>query len=128
MPNQISTVSIENEKGMIAIAPQVVYALALQAALGTYGVIGIASRYTGQDTTTFDPRRGIEITMDNTTSDLETHITVTLHVIVEYGVRIRSVTSSLQHQIAYQITRSTGYIVDAVYVHVSGLRVTESDF
>lgn len=116
----------DTERGAITLSPRLVYTLALQAAMGTYGVVGIASRYTGYDTTQHDPRRGISIEFNDST-DMRTHITVTLHVIVEYGVRIRSVTSSLQHQVAYHIQRSTGYAVDAVYVHVSGLRVTDAD-
>jgi uncharacterized alkaline shock family protein YloU len=121
-----STGTVDTALGTITIAPRVVYSLALGAATGTYGVVGIASRYTGFDSTGSDPRRGIEIQFEQNSPDLKTHLTVTLHVIVAYGVRIRSVTSSLQHQVAYQIERSTGYVVDAVYVHVSGLRVTET--
>lgn len=118
--------SVDTAHGNISIAPRVIYTLAFSAAVGTYGVVGIASRYTGYDATHTDPRRGIEIEFSQG-GDLKTHVTVNVHVIVEYGVRIRAVTGSLQHQIAYQIARSTGYAVDAVYVHVAGLRVTASD-
>ena len=126
MATQTAQSSIDTTHGNIRIEPRVVFTLAQSAAMGTYGVVGIASRYTGYDTTHTDPRRGIEIEILQG-ADLKTHVTVTIHVIVEYGVRIRSVTSSLQHQIVYQIERSTGYDVDAVYVHVSGLRVTDTD-
>jgi uncharacterized alkaline shock family protein YloU len=126
MATQTGQASVDTAHGNISIAPRVVYTLAFNAAVGTYGVVGIASRYTGYDTTHTDPRRGIEIDFSQG-ADLKTHVTVTIHVIVEYGVRIRAVTGSLQHQIAYQIERSTGYDVDAVYVHVAGLRVTDSD-
>lgn len=122
-----ATGTVDTPHGSITISPRVVHSLAFQAATGTYGVVGIASRYTGYDTTTLDPRRGIEIEFNQDSSDLKTHCTVHIHVIVEYGVRIRSVTSSLQHQIEYSILRSTGYVVDAVFVHVSGLRVTHQD-
>jgi uncharacterized alkaline shock family protein YloU len=124
-PNTASS-AIDTPHGTITLSNRVLYSLAQQAAMGTYGVVGIASRYTGFDTTQADPRRGIEIAVSQG-ADLRTHVTVTIHVIVEYGVRIRSVTSSLQHQIAYAIGRSTNYAVDAVYVHVSGLRVTDTD-
>jgi uncharacterized alkaline shock family protein YloU len=108
--------------GVISISPRLVRTLACSAALGTYGVVGIASRYTGFDTQ--DPSRGIEITYAPPGDDLKCHVTVDVHVIMEYGVRVASVTSSLQHQVSYQITRSTGYVVDAVRVHVANLRVT----
>jgi uncharacterized alkaline shock family protein YloU len=122
----IDTGIVDTALGAITISPRVVHTLALSAARATYGVVGIASRYTGLETSDFDPRRGIEIVFKQDSADLKTHLTVTLHVIVEYGVRIRSVTSSVQHQVAYQIERSTGYVVDAVYVHVSGLRVSDA--
>jgi uncharacterized alkaline shock family protein YloU len=116
--------TVDTPHGTLTISNRVLYSLAQQAAMGTYGVVGLASKYTGFDTTRTDPSRGLEITV-TPGGDLRTHVTVTIHVIVEYGVRIRSVTSSLQHQIAYAIGRSTGYAVDAVFVNVSGLRVTD---
>lgn len=116
-------ITVETVRGAISIAPHVVHTLAYSATMGTYGIVGIASRYTGDDATHADPRRGIDIEFI-TGQDLRTHVRIFLHVIVEYGVQIRSVTSRLQHQAAYAIQHSTGYIVDSVYVHVAGLRVT----
>jgi uncharacterized alkaline shock family protein YloU len=116
--------------GSIFISPRVIFTLALSAALATYGVVGIASRYTGADCTHTDPRRGLEIDIDRGEDDGYAdgfpHVTVAIHIIVEYGVRILAVTTSLQHQIKYRIERSTDYVVDAVRVHVSGLRVTHA--
>jgi uncharacterized alkaline shock family protein YloU len=112
--------------GAITIAPRVVFTLAMNAALSTYGVVGIASRYTGADCTHHEPRRGLEIKIADS-ADGHKHVDVAIHIIAEYGVRIQAVTSSLQHQIQYGIERSTGYIVDSVNVHVSGLRVTNED-
>lgn len=112
--------------GVITIAPRVVFTLALNAALSTYGVVGIASRYTGADCTHNEPRRGLEIKITDGADSLK-HVAISIHIIAEYGVRIQAVTSSLQHQIQYSIERSTGYTVDAVHVHVSGLHVTHED-
>lgn len=113
--------------GQIVISPRVVFTLARNAALSTYGVVGIASRFTGFDCTHTDPRRGLEIQITDNPTTGNKHVAVTIYIIVEYGVRIRAVTSSLQHQIRYSIERSTGYAVDAVHVHVTGLRVTHED-
>lgn len=112
---------------VIHISPRVVFALALNAALSTYGVVGLASRYTGFECTHTEPRRGLEVHLTEDSSTGATHVAVEIHIIVEYGVRIQSVTSSLQHQVSYGIERSTGYTVDTVSVHVSGLRVTNAD-
>ncbi len=113
--------------GQIVISPRVVFTLARNAALSTYGVVGIASRFTGFDCTHTDPRRGLEIQITDNPTTGNKHVAVTIYIIAEYGVRIRAVTSSLQHQIRYSIEHSTGYAVDAVHVHVTGLRVTHED-
>lgn len=128
---QIQAIEQQQERptriaGDIFIAPRVVFTLAHNAALSTYGVVGLASRYTGADCTHHEPRRGLEINFCEGTDSLK-HLTVSIHIIAEYGVRIQAVTSSLQHQIQYSIERSTGYVVDGVSVHVSSLRITNED-
>ncbi len=112
--------------GKIEIKPQVVFSLALDAALSTYGIVGIASRYTGFDTTRRDTYRGLDVKI-HSGPDNQVLITVSIHVLVEYGVRISAVIGSLQHQVGYYIQHSTGYVVDAVNVHVSGLHITHED-
>ena len=112
--------------GNIDIKPQVVFSLALGAVLSTYGVVGIASRYTGFDTTRHDTYRGLDVKI-RCEQDGSKVVNVTAHVIVEYGVRISAVISSLQGKIAYVIQHSTGYTVDSVNIHVSGLHVTHED-
>jgi uncharacterized alkaline shock family protein YloU len=112
--------------GEIEIKPQVLFSLALEATLSTYGVVGLASRYTGFDVTHHEPRRGLDVKCVPA-PDGTNHITVSAHVTVEYGVRISAVITSLQHQVTYCIEHSTGYVVDAVNVHVAGLRVTHED-
>ena len=124
--NPEANTPIATVAGIIEIKPQVIFSLALEAALSTYGVVGIASRYTGYDMTRRDPRRGLEVKCVQGPEGTN-HITVNIHVLVEYGVRINAVISSLQQQIKYGVEHSTGYIVDAVNVHVSGLHVTHED-
>ncbi len=124
--NPEANTPIATVAGTIEIKPQVIFSLALEAALSTYGVVGIASRYTGYDMTRRDPRRGLEVKFTQGPEGAN-HISVNVHVLVEYGVRINAVISSLQQQIKYSVEHSTGYIVDAVNVHVSGLHVTHED-
>ena len=112
--------------GEIFIAPRVIFTLAFNAALSTYGVVGLASRYTGADCTHHEPRRGLEVQIRDGADGLK-HVTVSINIIAEYGVRIQAVTSSLQHQIEYSIHHSAGYVVDGVSVHVSSLRITNED-
>jgi uncharacterized alkaline shock family protein YloU len=122
----MDTATPPSEPGAIEIKPQALFSLALEAALSTYGVVGIASRYTGFDVTRREPRRGLDV-KTRQADDGVTHVVVSAHIIVEYGVRIQAVVSSLQHQVAYVIERNTGYVVDTVNVHVTALRVTSVD-
>ena len=118
--------------GQTIIAPQVIFSLAQTAALSTYGVVGIASRYTGRDNTHRDPHRGLEITLfppdptDSSTRECK-RVKVDIHIIVEYGVRIPAVTQSLQHQIQYSIEHSTGYCVEEIHIHVADMRVSQHE-
>jgi uncharacterized alkaline shock family protein YloU len=111
--------------GDISIAPQVVFTLAQNAALSTYGVVGIASRYTGADNTHRDIHRGLEVQVlePNDDSAGRKRVKVDIHIIVDYGVRIPAVTHSLQHQIEYSIEHSTGYKLEEIHIHVAGVRV-----
>jgi uncharacterized alkaline shock family protein YloU len=126
MNPEANTTTMVAVPGNIEIKPKVIFSLALEATLSTYGVVGIASRYTGFDMTRRDPRRGLEVKCAQT-PDGVTLVTINVHVMVEYGVRINAVISSLQQQITYYIEHSTGHKVDSVNVHVSGLHVTHED-
>ena len=113
--------------GEISIAPRVFFSIVQHAALSTYGVVGIASRYTGMDNTHKEPSRGIEVRVlgEDQAKDTPTkRIGVDIHIIVEYGVRIPAVVSSLQHQIEYGIEHSTGYKLDYIHIHVASVRVS----
>lgn len=112
--------------GDTQIKPKVAFSLALNAALNTYGVLGIASRHSTQDCTQRDPQRGLEVKLSDG-DDGKTHATVTVHIISQYGVRLQSVASSLQNQITYAIEHGTGYVVDAVHVHMAAVRITTEE-
>ncbi len=127
-PDSTSDAAVADSRteGSTTIAPRVVFSLVQAAALSTYGVVGIASRYTGQDNTHRDPHRGIEVTLlppDPQTGQCK-RVNVDIHIIVEYGVRIPAVTQSLQHQIQYSVERSTGYCVENIHIHVAAMRMT----
>ncbi|MFN3706275.1 MAG: Asp23/Gls24 family envelope stress response protein [Thermoflexales bacterium] len=123
LPKERSQAAVPGE---ITIAPRVVFNQVLHAALATYGVVGIASRYTGADCTDTDPRRGIRIAL-SLHPDRTHHVSVEIHTIMEYGVRVQAVAKSLDEQIRYAVHRSTGYVVDSIAVFVDALRVTYAD-
>jgi uncharacterized alkaline shock family protein YloU len=60
--------------------------------------------------------RGIEIRRD------DGEMAVDLHVVVEYGLNLAEVASSVGNRVAYEVERLTGLPVSAVEVHVDDVR------
>ena len=60
--------------------------------------------------------RGIEIGRDGG------EVTIDLHVVVEYGLNLAEVASSVSNRVAYEVQRLTGLPVRAVEVHIDDVR------
>ena len=60
--------------------------------------------------------RGIEIGQDGR------GVTIDLHVVVEYGLNLAEVASSIRNRVGYEVERLTGLPVRAVEVHIEDVR------
>jgi len=110
--------------GTIRISPRVIAAIAHQAVLKSYGVVGLAPKNLMSGITRAlakDPAEGIAVQYD------EDGIEIDLHIIVEYGTRITSVANSAANVVRYHVEKTVGLPVKAVNVHVRGLRVSNGD-
>lgn len=110
--------------GRIMIATKAMATIAAQAALQSYGVVGMASKNFVDglaDLLTHDPRRGVEVKAENGV------INIDLYIVVEYGTRIASVTTSVANGVHYQVERAIGVPVNSVNVHVQDLRISSTD-
>jgi uncharacterized alkaline shock family protein YloU len=110
--------------GSIRISPNAVSALASQAALSSYGVVGMAARGWFESIVhpaAKDPRQGVEVSI------LEDKIRLDVYVILEYGTRISTVADSVAHAVRYTVERVLGLPVETVNIHVQGLRVSNTD-
>ena len=110
--------------GSIHVSPRAVATIAYQAALESYGVVGLASKNILDDLTNAivkDPTHGIEVQYDGT------NINIDVFIIVEYGTRIKSVAKSVRNTILYHVEKALGMPVNAVNVHVQGLRISDLD-
>jgi uncharacterized alkaline shock family protein YloU len=110
--------------GSIRISPNAISALASQAALSSYGVVGMAARGGFESLvhpTAKDPRQGVAVHI------LEDKITIDVYVILEYGTRISTVADSVAHAVQYTVERVLGLPVETVNIHVQGLRVSNPD-
>jgi len=110
--------------GTVVISPRAIATIAAQAALRSYGVVGMSSRNLLDGLVGLvarDPRHGVDI---RTTAD---EIVIDLYVVIEYGTRISAVAASVAHTVRYQVERALGTPVAAVNVHVQDLRISDTD-
>lgn len=110
--------------GSINISPNVVATIAYQAALESYGVVGLAPRSIAEGlahTITREPTRGVAVNYDGENIDIE------INIIVEYGTRITSVASSVANTIRYHVEKALGLRINTINVHIAGLRVSSTD-
>jgi uncharacterized alkaline shock family protein YloU len=108
--------------GSIHVSPRAIASIAYQAALSSYGVVGLAHKNLVNGLShalVNDPTHGVEVRYDGN------HIDIDIFIIVEYGTRITSVASSVQDTIQYHVEKALGLPVRSVNVHVRGLRISE---
>jgi uncharacterized alkaline shock family protein YloU len=100
--------------GRITISSDAIAHIVGETARECYGVVGMAGRKWLPDR----PTRGIEIGRDGDdgTSDL--------HVVVEYGLNLAEVASTIRNRVGYEVGRLTGLPVRAVEVHIDDVRRT----
>jgi len=90
-----------------------------QTAARCYGVVGIgggARAKVGRLLPRSRGVHGISVTADGDSVSLD------LHVVVEHGLNLAEVASSVSNRVAYEVERLTGLPVRAVEVHVDDVR------
>jgi uncharacterized alkaline shock family protein YloU len=110
--------------GSIYVAPRAIATIAYQAALESYGVVGLTSKniVTGiSHALVKDPPHGVEVHYNGE------DINIDIYIIIEYGTRIKSVATSVANTIRFHVEKSLGMPVNEINVHVRGLRVSEID-
>jgi uncharacterized alkaline shock family protein YloU len=113
-----------NPLGNIFVSHRAIATIASQAALLSYGVIGLAAKNLAEglaQALTKDPMLGVTINFDGKIVEID------LYIIVEYGVRIKSVASSVADNVRYQVEKALGLPVNNVNIHVRGLRISNLD-
>lgn len=110
--------------GSIHVSPRAVATIAYQAALESYGVVGLASKNLFNGITNAlvkDPTHGVEVNYDGE------RIIIDVYIIIEYGTRIKSVANSVSNTVRFHVEKALGLPVSQVNVHVQGLRVSDVD-
>jgi uncharacterized alkaline shock family protein YloU len=115
--------STSGATGKVEISRAAIASIVHGAVMESYGVVGMApsglrgniAYYLGQD----DPRRGIAVEVE------DDQITITLYVILEYGVRISEVAQNVMSSVKFAVERALGMKVRAVNVYVQGLHFSD---
>ncbi|MBI5825835.1 MAG: Asp23/Gls24 family envelope stress response protein [Chloroflexi bacterium] len=110
--------------GGIHISPNAVATIAYHATLESYGVVGLAPKNLADgivSTITREPSRGISVHYK------DDQINIDINIIVEYGTRINSVAESVANTVRFHVEKALGLRVTSVNVHVSGLRISDTD-
>ena len=98
--------------GRISIAGDAISHIVAETVRESYGVVGMA----GPKWLPARPTRGIEIGRDGDA------VTIEVHVVVEYGLNLAEVASTLRNRVGYEVERLTGLPVRAVEVHIEDVR------
>ncbi len=112
----------ETDNGMIDISKTAVATIANQAINQCYGVVGMADKSLASGIANLlsrDSKKGIDVFM------LDDKINIDVYVIVEFGVRIKTVAESIQNTVKFHVEKSIGVPVREVNVFVQGLRINK---
>ena len=110
----------QNPFGTIRVSERAIATIAYQAAIESYGVVGLASKNLVNGLTHLivkDPTHGIEVHFE------EDLINIDIYIVVQYGTRIKSVANSVANTVRFHVEKSLGLAINEVNVHVQGLRI-----
>ena len=115
---------IQAQYGKVSIREEVIATNAGVAAMECYGLVGMAPRNIQDELTDLLRRdnfeRGVDIQFN------EDSITITLYIVVEYGVKISEVARIVQERVKYAVETMLGLNVESINVKVQSVRVTSA--
>jgi len=113
-----------NHQGSVYILPQAIKTVARNAALQAYGVISLAPANPAETVSRFFKKEADVGILVNAEED---GVSLELNLIIEYGLRIKSVADSVAESVKYSVEKTMGIPVKRVDVHVRGLRISNPD-
>jgi uncharacterized alkaline shock family protein YloU len=108
--------ALSSRLGRITISSEAIAQIVAETAVECYGVVGMKGSLRGRLSRGRGRPTGVEIGRE------DGEVTVDLHVVVEYGLNLAEVASSVRNRVAYEVERLTGLPVRAVEVHVDDVR------
>ena len=115
--------SDENVLGQIEVSPRAIAAIAGQAVLESYGVVGMANRNFRDGIAEILPgrhyRRGLDVRF------VDREIFIDIYVVIQYGTRISEVVQGIIKRVKFSVEKAVGTPVAQIQVHVQGLHVEQ---
>ena len=105
-----------SELGAIRIAGDAIAQIVGHTAAECYGVVGMASKGLKRLLSRDKLTQGISV------SGSDAGLRLDLHVVVEYGLNLAEVATTVRSRVAYEVERLTGLPVAAVEVHIEDVR------
>ena len=105
--------TLDLEHGRLTIAREAVAEIVAETTLGCYGVVGLSA---GSRVGRMFRRDGISV--DGGREALR----IALHIVVEHGLNLAEVASTVRSQVAYEVERLTGLGVAAVEVVIQRVK------
>ena len=111
---------IQMEKGSLIISNDVFTQIAGAVAMSCFGVKGMAVRSKTDGLVHLLRResmsKGVKVTANEDGS-----VTIDLHIIVDSGVNIAAISSSITKDVAYKVTEVTGVSVASVEIYIDSI-------
>lgn len=109
--------------GKIEVSQRAIASIAADAALRSYGVVGMASARLKDGLAEMLRREHLERGVVVRLKDGQ--ITIDLYVVVEYGTRVSEVGRNIAQNVKFAVEKAIGLPVAHVSVNVQGLRVSD---
>ena len=115
---------MQNDKGEIQISSEVFTTITGAVATRCFGVKGMAAR-SNKDGLVHILRsesmaKGVRVIFQE-----DDTVSIELHIIVDNGVNLAAVTTSIQNEVRYEVSKLTGAQVRAVDVYVDSMQIDE---
>ena len=111
-------------QGKIYIDTEVIAQFAGHAALDCFGIVGMATISVKDGLAKLlkgdNVSKGVSVVRDE-----EDKLTINFHIIMAYGVNIKTVVKNLINTVKYQVEDYTSMKVKAINVYVEGVRVID---
>ncbi len=122
MPSGMRMPAIE-KLGRIEVSQRAIASIAADAALRSYGVVGMASARLRDGLAELLRReqleRGVVVHLK------DGNVSIDLYVVIEYGTRVSEVGRNIAQTVRFSVERAIGAPVSRVTVNVQGLRVSD---